>query len=244
MIVPGDHNDIPPSRRAPFIVEPFTDACRAIWEQRQHALFGVSPGNSYFQVALLTDLLGWLCEEFARGDVVVPDSALEHTYRALGYSPQRAATKARGETNVLRNRVRRAWENCGGPREGDGLHRMSELASHGTYRRTLAECEEALAADENLRETCALASRKVLTARGFDGPLTEDQINRAMRYLIGELPFFLASAEMFNVTSSLNFYHQRLLLADLIFSGKAALSPSSRQAYAVIRRASHFPGKE
>ncbi|MFC4565653.1 tRNA-dependent cyclodipeptide synthase [Nocardiopsis mangrovi] len=224
-------------------MEPFTDACHAVWEQRRHAVLGVSPGNRYFNVALLTELLGWACGEFARVDVVVPDSALEHTYLALGYDPRRAAKKARGETNVLRNRVVRAWDANGGPRAADGLHRMSELASDAAYRARLAECERALGEDDLLWETCAEMSRDVLAARGFDGPLTTERIERAMRYLTAELPFFVASADIFGVPSSLNFYHRRLPLAEVVFAGKSVLQAPPAQGYATIRPAGYDPDR-
>ncbi|MGH4028831.1 tRNA-dependent cyclodipeptide synthase [Actinomycetota bacterium Odt1-20B] len=224
-------------RQGPFTVEPFTEGCRAIWERREHVVLGVSPGNSYFHVTLLTELLGWLCQEFERVDVIVPDSALEHTYSALGYDPQRAAKKARGEINVLRNRVARAWQPHGGPRAADGLHRMSELESCAVYRERLTECERALDEDGALRETCADMSREVLAARGYEGPFTPERVERAMRYLIAELPFFLASSEIFGVPSSLNFYHRPLPLAELVFSGTSLLRTSPGQGYATIRPA-------
>ncbi|WP_344465382.1 tRNA-dependent cyclodipeptide synthase [Kitasatospora kazusensis] len=220
-----------------FTVEPFTEESRLIWEQRRHVVCGISPGNSYFQLTLLTDLLGWLCEEFEQVDVVIPDSALEHTYHALGYDPQRAAKKTRGEINALVNRVTRAWRSSGGPRAGDGLHRMSELASGAVYRAKLAECERALTEDDALWQTCAAMSREVLAARGHDGPATDAQIERSMRYLTAELPFFLASSDIFGVPSSLNFYHRELPLAELVFSGKSLIQASPRQAYATIRPA-------
>jgi cyclo(L-tyrosyl-L-tyrosyl) synthase len=224
-----------------FTVDPFTDGCRTVWNRREHALLGVSPGNGYFNVALLTRLLGWLCAEFARVDVVVPDSALVHTYLALGYEPQRARRKARGETNVLRNRVDRAWRAGGGPREGDGLHRMSDLAAHPVYRERLAEAERALREDDALAGTCAEMSREVLRARGHTGPPAPERVERATRYLAAELPFFLASADIFDVPSSLNFYHQPLPLAELLYAGKSVLQPPPWQGYATIRPAPADP---
>jgi len=227
----------PVIRRGLFTVEPFTEASRLIWERREHVVFGVSPGNSYFQVARMTELFRWLTEEFDRVDVVIPDSALVHTYLALGYDPQRAAKKARSEINVLCNRVSRAWNSNGGLTATDGLHRMSDLSSNAVYQEKLAECERALSEDGVLWQTCAEMSREVLALRGHEGPLTADQIEQAMRYLIAELPFFLASNEIFGVSTSLNFYHRKLPLAEVIFSGKSLLQASPRQAYATIRPA-------
>ncbi|WP_236654373.1 tRNA-dependent cyclodipeptide synthase [Streptacidiphilus anmyonensis] len=224
-----------PVVQGPFTVEPFTEACRAVWEQRQHVVVGVSPGNSYFSVPRLTALLGWLCDEFARVDVVIPDSALEQTFLALGHDPARAAKKTRGEINALVNRVTRAWRERGGPRPEDGLHRMSQLESNDVYRERLAECEKALAEDDALWETCADMSREVLAARGSQGPHTDGTIARAMGYLVAELPFFLASADIFDAPTSLNFYHRPLPLAELLFTGKCLIQPSPRQAYATIR---------
>jgi cyclo(L-tyrosyl-L-tyrosyl) synthase len=224
-------------QRGSFAVEPFTEESRRIWERRRHVVLGVSPGNSYFNLDRLAELLGWLGEEFDQVDVVIPDSALAHTYHALGYDPQRAAKKARGEINVLRNRVARAWQSTGGPRAVDGLHRMSELESGAVYREKLAECEQALKEDDALWQTCAEMSREVLSARGCEEPFTTDQVERAMRYLTAELPFFLASSDIFGVPSSLNFYHRTIPLAELVFSGKSQLQASSRQGYAIIRPA-------
>lgn len=225
----------PVYRSGPFTVQPFNRDSRVVWEQRHHVVCGISPGNSYFQLSLLTDLLGWLCKEFDRVDVILPDSALEDTFLALGYEPHRAAKKARREISTLRNRVIRAWEDGGGPGEVDGLHHMSDLTSDTVYQAKLAECEQALKEDPALRETCVEMSRGVLAARGFEGSPTDDQIERAMRYLIAELPFFLASSDIFGVPTSLNFYHRTIPLAELIFSGQSLIKAPSRQAFATIR---------
>ncbi|WNV87773.1 tRNA-dependent cyclodipeptide synthase [Umezawaea sp. Da 62-37] len=221
--------------RGLFTVEPFTEASRVVWEQRQHVVFGVSPGNSYFRPARLEELLGWLCSEFDQVDVVIPDSALARTYQALGYDAQRAAKKARSEINVLNNRVDRAWESNGGPRAADGVHRISDLASDAVYQEKLAECEQALKEDDDLFRTCAEMTREVLAAKGHEGPADDDQIDQAMGYLTSELPFFLASSEIFGVPTSLNFYHRELPLAEFIFSGKSQLRAAPGQAYATIR---------
>lgn len=227
----------PVFQRGLFTVEPFTEQSRLLWERREHVVFGVSPGNSYFQISRLTELLGWLCQEFDQVDVVIPDSALVHTYLALGYDPLRARKKARGEINALCNRVHKAWKATGGPRKADSLHRMSELASNAIYRKKLVECGRALDSDDALRHTCTEMSQEVLAIRGHEGPCTPGQVARAMRYLMAELPFFLASSDIFGVSSSLNFYHRELPLAELIFAGESLLQPSDRQAYATIRPA-------
>ncbi|WP_322972948.1 MULTISPECIES: tRNA-dependent cyclodipeptide synthase [Streptomycetaceae] len=221
--------------RTSFSVEPLTETCRVVVHNRDHVVLGVSPGNSYFRTSLLTELLVWLTEGFRRIDVVIPDTALTHTYEALGYTPQRASVKVRGETNVLRNRVLRAWHDAGGRRPADGHHMMSDLAGHPVYQRVLAQCEAALRVDAGLRRTCRAMSREALLARRPDQEPGPAQIDQGVRYLVEELPFFVASADIFEVGSSLCFYHRRIPLADVVFSGRCALAASPRQGYAVIR---------
>ncbi|WP_327145292.1 tRNA-dependent cyclodipeptide synthase [Nocardia sp. NBC_01327] len=216
-------------------MEPLTHSCNVVWESRHHVVFGVSPGNSYFNVDRLRVIFGWLRSEFRQIDVVIPDESLRHTFQALGYEPEKAAKKARAETNVLRNRVVRAWDEIGGPRSMDGIHRMSELSSDPVYASTLEHCARQVGSDPVLRAACEETTRDVLASKGADGDFSAAQIVEAMKYLIAELPFFVSSRRMFDVDASLNFYHQPLPLADVIFSGEHSLRAESGQGYATIR---------
>ncbi|MBE1537651.1 tRNA-dependent cyclodipeptide synthase [Actinomadura algeriensis] len=222
-----------------FVIEPFTDNCRVVCRNRAHAVMGVSPNNSYFNVSQLTELLGWVCGAFRRVDVVVPDSAVVHTYRALGHEPEQAKKKARRETAVLRNRVLRAWEAAGGMGEGHRVHLMSALAGHPVYRRLRVQVRTALATDARLRETCLAMSREVVGARMGGAVPTQAQQETGIGYLVAELPFFLDSAAIFDAPSSLCFYHRPVPLADLIFSWETSLRPSPRQGYALVYPAPH-----
>jgi cyclo(L-tyrosyl-L-tyrosyl) synthase len=218
-----------------FIVEPLTHSCNEVWQTRDHVVFGVSPGNSYFNVDRLSAVLKWLRAEFRQIDVLIPDESLQHTFLAMGYGVAKAAKKARAETNVLRNRVFRAWEDIGGPRNWDGLHRMSELSSNPTYADSLEYCTQQAELDPVLRYTCEEMTKDVLASKGLNGQPTAEQIEEAKKYLVAELPFFVSSRQMFDVDASLNFYHQPLPLANVIFSGETALKAGDGQGYATIR---------
>ncbi|MFD4407180.1 tRNA-dependent cyclodipeptide synthase [Nocardia sp. NPDC058499] len=221
-----------------FIVEPLTASCRDVWESHRHVVFGVSPGNSYFNVDRLGEILGWLRAEFRQVDVVIPDESLRHTFQALGYDTDRAAKKAHAETNVLRNRVIRAWDSIGGPRGCDGLHRMSELSASPIYADSLQNCARQAYSDPGLRAACEETTRKILASKGLDDEPAIGQITEAMKYLVAELPFFVSSRRIFGVEASLNFYHQPLRLANIIFSGESLLKAEQGQGYATIRMAS------
>lgn len=230
---PGTYCSVPAHME--FSIEPMTENCYSVCQRREHVVLGVSPGNSFFKVPLLTDLIRWLSREFARLDIVVPDVELSTTFTSLGYPPGRAARKALAEVNAVRNRVVRAWQALGGPRPCDGLHLMSDLVDRSRYRTARAACEKALREDETLRVTCREASRVVLRARRPGSEPTAEAVEQAMRYLLAELPFFIASADIFDVPSSLCFYHRPLPLAELVFSGRTVLKPGPQQGYALVR---------
>lgn len=82
---------------------------------------------------------------------------------------------------------------------------------------------------------CRQASRAVLLARRPETEPTAEAVEQGMRCLLAELPFFIDSPEIFDVPSSLCFYHRPLPLADLVFSGRTALRPAPRQPYALVR---------
>ncbi|WKX68706.1 tRNA-dependent cyclodipeptide synthase [Streptomyces sp. XD-27] len=223
-----------------FSVSPITDNCRRVCEEGRHIVVGISHGNSYFSVKLLRSLLRWSHARFHRVDVIIPDAALRENLLVLGRSPEYAERKSRQETNAVRNRVARALDTARIPATGaTHVHLLSELMGDPVYRTLRERAEAALHRDGEIRRACLRMSRLAL-AKYLDGAApTEDQVRAGTRYPLAELPFFLGSAELFGVPSSLCFYHKPIPLADILFSRNTDLAPSPRQGYAVIRPAHH-----
>ncbi|WP_431046773.1 tRNA-dependent cyclodipeptide synthase [Streptomyces sp. P1-3] len=228
-----------------FSVAPITDNCRRVYEEGRHIVVGVSHGNSYFSVKLLGSLLRWSHVRFNRVDVIIPDAALRENLLVLGRSPEYAERKSRQETNAVRNRVTRALDAARIPAAGaTHVHLLSDLVDDPVYRTLRERAEAALHQDGEIRRACLRMSRLAL-AKYVDGAApTDDQVRAGMRYPLAELPFFLGSAEIFGVSSSLCFYHKPIPLADILFSRNADLTPSPRQGYAVIRPAGRPAGPE
>ncbi len=75
------------------------------------AVIGMSPGNSYFKLDIIKQLLKKGLEEYPRIGIFVPDVPAIATYLALGYPENRARTdKAIAQGNALKNKVRNAIE--------------------------------------------------------------------------------------------------------------------------------------
>jgi len=218
-----------------FEVFPMTAHCRRVYASGDHIVVGVSLGNSHFRAGMLTEMFRWMKGRFARVDVVIPDTAFQENLRVLGRSEGEAERKARQETNTARNRVVRAWNAAELPAPAARhVHLLSDLAETGAYRVLREHVEEAMDEDPVLRRACREMSRLVLEPH-LDGAPTDDQIRGGVRYLLAELPFFVGSAEIFEVPSSLCFYHRPVPVAELIFTGRTALRRSPMQGYATIR---------
>lgn len=228
-----------------FSVTPLTDNCRRVYEQGRHIVIGISHGNSYFSVDLLTRLLRWCGQRFDRLDVVIPDDAYRENLEVLGYSPEYAVRKSRQESNAIRNRVVRAAAAADVPASaGMRIHLLSGLVDDPVYRALRLRAEEVLSSDGELLESCLRMSRRALrTSLGGKAP-TEEQVLAGARYPLAELPFFLGSADIFRVPSSLCFYHKPIPLADSLFRRGASLAASPRQGYALIQPAHRLPFPE
>ncbi|MCP2164244.1 tRNA-dependent cyclodipeptide synthase [Goodfellowiella coeruleoviolacea] len=224
--------------RGDFEFIPLTPSCQRIYERGDHVVVGVSPGNSYFRVGLLTELLRWVRARFTQVDVIVPDSAFVDNLMAIGYPPARATQKARGEINAVRNRVVRAWRavDDSAPVEGH-LHLLSSLLTNPVYQALRARAEEAFNQDAELSSRCLAMSRVVLRSYLDGDEPTAEQVRAGVRYLLAELPFFVGSADIFGVPTSMCFYHKPVPLAELVFSPESSFRASERQGYAIIRPA-------
>src|SRR5437016_3760817 len=78
-------------------VNPLSDRCRFICDQGDHALLGVSTGNSYFTRQRLTSLMAWASTRFSAVDVIYADLHVDAMFAAFGYAPEHARRRAERE---------------------------------------------------------------------------------------------------------------------------------------------------
>lgn len=224
---------VPDSMR--FFVKPLTENCERVFREADHLVVGVSPGNRYFSVPLLSSLFGWAVERFRRVDAILPDADLVHNYLALGYSEDQAAKKARAEIRTVRSRVERAWDDSGAAATRQHTHLLSELTNNRVYQSLRGLVEARLRTEGRFREASLRTVRGFLRQHLSGTEPTPEQVEHAERYLIAELPFMLGSARIFRMPSSLNFYHRKIPLAELLYMPGLPLGAPRQQGYAVIR---------
>ncbi|QSX77485.1 tRNA-dependent cyclodipeptide synthase [Agrilutibacter solisilvae] len=223
-----------------FACEPLTANCEEVFSRREHAVIGISPGNSYYSEENIAGLLHWASREFESISVMIPDNALIETLMAAGYARDRAQKKAREACARLRNRAARAWKSMGqSDRSKVSLLLLSELSGHERYRQVLQRAKAGLVEDAELRECCLRLSRKVLASYLRGAEPTEDQAMRALGYLIAEMPLLVDSPRIFDVDSSTAIYYRRVEYIDRLHLCNGKLRPSTNQAFAVVRQVEH-----
>ncbi|MER6996861.1 tRNA-dependent cyclodipeptide synthase [Streptomyces sp. NPDC000410] len=226
----------PPETEADiFKVQPYTEHCQVICAAGDHAVIGVSPGNSYFSAQRVTDLARWGLAHFEQVDFVYTDLHVAEMYAASGYDPDDARRKAVKNIRGVRAKVTNAVEavDPGGTRLR--AHAMSDFTGNPAYREIHAHLQELLETDEEFRATCDKLVDAFLSSKVLDGkPATALQREVCTKYVCAEAPLFLDTPAILEVPSSLNCYHQLLPMAELLYSRGAGLRASRNQGHAIV----------
>ncbi|MGV9456073.1 tRNA-dependent cyclodipeptide synthase [Streptomyces sp. NPDC003635] len=215
-----------------FEVRAFTPHCEVIRAAGDHAVIGVSPGNSYFSARRVLDLARWGMALFDRVDFVYTDLHIAEMYEASGYRPDDARRKAVKNLRGVRAKVRGAVRavDPGGTRVR--AHAMSDFGANPAYRDLHEHLTARLGTDEEFRTTCEQLVGSFLSGRAEDA--TEAQREVCMAYVCAEAPLFLDTPAVLGVPSSLNCYHQLLPMAELLYAPGAGLRASRNQGHAIV----------
>ncbi|MCI3278618.1 tRNA-dependent cyclodipeptide synthase [Streptomyces cylindrosporus] len=215
-----------------FKVRPFTPHCEVIHTAADHAVIGVSPGNSYFSARRVLDLARWGLALFERVDLVYTDLHVAEMYEASGYTAEDARRKAVKNLRGVRAKVLGAVQatDPGGRRVR--AHAMSDFRDNGAYREIHHDLRARLATDDEFRTTCEQLVDGFLATK--DQRMGERQRQVCLEYVTAEAPLFLDTPAILGVPSSLNCYHQLLPMAELLYSPGAGLRASRNQGHAIV----------
>jgi cyclo(L-tyrosyl-L-tyrosyl) synthase len=223
------------SAAALFTIQPFTPHCEVIRAAGDHAVIGVSPGNSYFSARRVHDLARWGLAHFERVDFVHTDLYVAEMYAASGYPPDDARRKAVKNLRGVRAKVLGAVRavDPGGTRLR--AHAMSDFRGNTAYREIHHHLTARLAVDDEFRTTCEKLVDSFLAGKAAEAErATEAQREVCLAYVCAEAPLFLDTPAILDVPSSLNCYHQLLPMAELLYSRGAGLRASRNQGHAIV----------
>ncbi|WP_073911312.1 tRNA-dependent cyclodipeptide synthase [Streptomyces sp. CB00455] len=221
---------------ASFEVLPFTRACRHIWEDGDHVLIGVSPGNSYFTSERITRLAQWATTHFAQVDFVYADLHVDRMFAAFGYTREHAHKRAAKETKAVRRRILKGLEESGPPRADIRVRALSKFQSNPVYQLLHRRVLHFLETDAEFRKGCEQMALHFVGSKVPEGEsITDDQLRVCFDYMAAELPFFVDTPSILDEPSSVAAYHVRMPLTDVLFARGGGLRAARNQACAVVR---------
>jgi cyclo(L-tyrosyl-L-tyrosyl) synthase len=228
--------DMLPRTGQQVTAEPYGANSGAILDRGEHAMFGVSTGNSYFSRDRLAAVLCWAAARFEQVDVIYADLHLETMLVASGYEEADAHRSAAKQLRGLQRRIRGAIDDLGA---ADGRVRarpLSDFATDPAYQRARERTRAAVRTDLELRGVRDAMAFGFVAGRLEPGGFPDAaQIGAALAYVDAELPFFVDTPGILGVPSSVHCYHTVLALGRLLFGDRAAgLRPAANQGYAVV----------
>ncbi|AWZ08165.1 MULTISPECIES: tRNA-dependent cyclodipeptide synthase [unclassified Streptomyces] len=225
-----------------FTVRPYTPHCQVIHHEGDHAVIGISPGNSYFSAQRVLDLAQWGMRNFQQVDIIYTDLHVADMYEALGYDPDEARRKAVKNLRGVRAKVNNAAAETDPTGVRLRARPMSALTDIPAYRALHSHLTNLLDNDPEFRTTCDSLVDSFLSSKVLDGKAaTTRQREVCLKYVCAEAPLFLDTPAILGVPSSLNCYHQLLPMAELLYSRGYGLRASRNQGHAVITPAEGDP---
>lgn len=231
------NNDVPRLDESTVDITPLGTHSIGVLQRREHALFGVSTGNSYFSRRRMARALSWASANFPSVDVIYADLHLDTMYESFGYGGADARRSAGKQIRGVRRRLLGALEDIGDRVAGRVRVRpLSAFAAEPAYNEVRERAREALRADAELRAARDGMARHFLSRKLEEGASpTAAQVQAALDYVDAELPFFVDSPRILGVPSSVHCYHTVAALGRLLFGDRRrGLRPAANQGYAVV----------
>ncbi|MGG8407398.1 tRNA-dependent cyclodipeptide synthase [Streptomyces sp. 12297] len=219
-----------------FEVLPFTRTCRHIWEDGDHVLIGVSPGNSYFSADRIAGLTQWATERFAQVDFVYADLHVDRMFAAFGYSREHAEKRAAKEIKAVRRRILKGVEESLTPHTEIRVRALSDFSDNQVYQLLHRRVLHFLESDDEFRKNCEKMALHFVGSKLPEGEsITDEQLRVCFDYIAAELPFFVDTPSILDVPSSVSAYHVNMPLTEVLYARGGGLRATRNQAYAVVR---------
>jgi cyclo(L-tyrosyl-L-tyrosyl) synthase len=216
---------------------PITSLCSNSFERREHICFGISPFNSYFTENRIESLARWGTQNFRSIHFFVPDAPTAFTLEAVGYTPEKAAWKARRQCQYLHNKIHRAVSKLGlvSNEISDMILNGESLGKNQRYLDLCESVNEHFNEDLRFQTECLEASSWVLEGKLPPGSeITEEQRRHAVKYLLAEIPLFLNTKGIVGTPSSVFAYHQCVPFIESLIRGNFGLKRDPAQGFLVV----------
>ncbi len=194
-----------------------------VLEKKGIVIVGLSPENSYFKKETIHELLSFLTNLFSMLRIMIPDKPILHTYKALGYSIQKAERKARLNGNTLKNHCNNSINEILKIQSNKDIKIINwelEIESEENYLHELKALFALYQSKTLFYEDVRSTKWQVIKKNMKDHSDIEKSLDEAVIYLLKELAFILASPLMFKVENIAFVYHTNWPPFENLIAGK------------------------
>lgn len=188
---------------------PVSSRCKEILEKREHMLIGISPLNSYYSEEKITELIYWGHTSFKDFHILTADTLFQNNFLAMGYSLDKAQKKTKHNWKRLYNKIVRVFLKLNISKEiyeKKIITLSGRLPENHVYDEIYSACLERYNQDPIFKQECLIACKDFLV--NYTDIISDAVLENALKYLLGELPFYLDTPKMLRVNSSLIAYHK------------------------------------
>jgi len=189
--------------------------------KRGYGLIWMSAGNSYFKEEIILKLLRFGSKNFNEIIILSPDEPAEHTYLALGYEEKNAKRKAKLNSNLLKNRAKRAIEIL--KKEGNKtnfkiIEWTNEINKQKNYQEELIKIQKLYNSNISFQKDTKEITKKVMENKS----ITNQNINidEGVKYLIKELAFVIVTPIIYNTHHVTYIYHNEWTIFQKLIDGE------------------------
>jgi cyclo(L-tyrosyl-L-tyrosyl) synthase len=192
-----------------------------IIQEKGVAIVGMSPGNSFFDAQTIDDLLAFTSTCFSQVHIMIPDSPAVHTYKAQGYSEDKAQKKARLNGNTLQNHCTRSIERMQDNMK-NALPALIEwkdvIETSPAYQSQYTTFLQMYTQNSQFREDVRETTRGVLNSK-CESETIEKAIDEGIHYLLKELAFITTAPTILKVDKIAYVYHKQWPVFEKLIAG-------------------------
>ena len=212
-----------------------SDGCKKIFANKEHALIGISPFNSYYSESNIIKLLAWVMSNFINFHVFIPDTLPIYNFIALGYEREQAARKTKKQISYLVNKIYKSMAVLGFSRDRvhEKLINMSILYDNRAYIKIKDLCYDLYRINDDFKYSCDQCRDWILSGYNANpvAKIDSDTANAAVYYLLDEIPLFINSPGTLSVQSSVFIYHQIPEFIKYLYATHSAHAPAIGQGF-------------
>lgn len=215
-------------------IDPLTENCNLALEKGEHVCIGISPFNSLFSEDYIAALVKWSIHNFKDFHLFIPDEPTFHTLEALGYEEKECRRKMKKQLNWLKNKMHKALERNNVSAKEKHILDWEKLSESKAFQQELEKAFALFDSDEDFRKECLLSSRWVLENKMDEKDIKEENLLKAVKYFLSEIPLFAATNKIIGSGTSLFCYHQSISFHERLYTNQLGISPSMGQGYGRI----------